>query len=212
MGAPHANDADFRTPLSTWRQLTTTALHSARAANRAMLAPIKAGTAATRAVVDADGDGASIPSLAYEEDHWAFERTVDDPEHITVGDRVVFTKRIDDADITAFAQVSGDTSRLHLDATYARQTRFGERIAHGTLVSGMISAALARLPGLTIYLSQDLEFLAPVGIGSTLVATVEVVEDLGSGQYRLSTAIEDKDDGERVVDGEAIVLVDPVEA
>jgi hypothetical protein len=66
------------------------------------------------------------------------------------------------------------------------------RIVHGTLVSGTISAALARLPGLTIYLSHDLQFLKPVDVGETVVAVCGVVEDLGDDRYRLKTTVENE--------------------
>ena len=92
-------------------------------------------------------------------------------------------------------------------ATPTDFTRFGGRIVHGTLVSGLISAALARLPGLTIYLSQDLEFLKPVEIGDRLTAVVEIVEDIGNGRYRLTTSVENED-AEPVIDGEAVVIID----
>ncbi len=148
----------------------------------------------------------AVPSIVTE--RWTSDRTVDDPSAIGVGDTITFTKPIDNADIIDFAHASGDTNRLHLDESFADGTRFGGRIAHGTLVSGLISAALARMPGLTVYLSQDLEFVGPVGVGDELTATVEVLEDLGGDRYRLETTVETDDD--LVVTGEAVVLVDPL--
>jgi len=153
-----------------------------------------------------------IPSVEYSDLDWQFDRTVDDPDHISVGDTVTFEKALTDADVRAFAAVSGDTNRLHLDDEFAADTRFGERIVHGTLVSGLISAALARLPGLTIYLSQDLEFSGPVGVGDRVSARVEIVEDLGNEQYRLETVVRDEDDDATVIDGEAVVLIDDLPA
>lgn len=145
---------------------------------------------------------------AYEKDDWetAFEGS---EETIDVGDTVRFTKTISEADVEAFAEASGDTNRLHLDAEYAAGTRFGERIAHGTLVGGTISAALARLPGLTIYISQNLSYLRPVALEERIRASCEVVEDLGRNRYRLNTVVENAE-GEPVVDGEAVVVVDPL--
>ncbi|MUV90633.1 acyl dehydratase [Halapricum sp. CBA1109] len=125
---------------------------------------------------------------------------------LAVGDAVEFSKTVSDADVKRFAASSGDTNPLHLDEEFAAQTRFKGRIAHGTLVGGLISAALARLPGLTIYLSQDLEFHAPVRIGDRATAECEVVEDLGRNQYRLTTTV--YTDDEVVIDGEAVVLID----
>ncbi|MFC4249124.1 MaoC family dehydratase [Natribaculum luteum] len=155
-----------------------------------------------------ESDAETIPSIGRERRPWQFERTVDDPVAIDVGDVVTFSKTISDDDVRNFAHASGDTNRLHLDEEFAAETRFGGRIVHGTLVSGLISAALARMPGLTIYLSQDLEFVGPVSIDDRLTATVEVVENLGGDRYRLETVVE-SDDGV-VVDGEAVVMVDPL--
>ena len=135
------------------------------------------------------------------------ERSVDSDEALEVGDVVRFTKQITEEEVLAFATISGDTNRLHLDDEFAEETRFGRRIVHGTLVSGLISSALARLPGMTVYLSQDLRFLKPVDIGSELTAIVEIVEDLGDDRYRLDTTVETAD-GTTVIDGEAVVLID----
>ncbi len=155
---------------------------------------------------------------AYEDADWYFEHHGEE-DGLTVGDVIRFRKVLSDADVRAFAEASGDTNRLHLDDEFAAETRFGGRIAHGTLVSGTISAALARLPGLTIYLSQDLRFLGPVEVGDTIAAVCEVVEDLGDGKFRLVTAVYDVSDveagkkdeeGARVIDGEAVVLVDDI--
>jgi len=93
-----------------------------------------------------------------------------------------------------------------LDDAAASETRFGGRIAHGTLVGGLISAALARFPGTIVYLSQDLEFLAPVDLESELTATCRIAEDLGDGRYRLTTMVDI--DGQTCIDGEAVVLIE----
>jgi len=136
----------------------------------------------------------------------AAELSEDDRSELGVGDRVEFTKTITDEDVKSFAAASGDTNPLHLDDEYAEETRFRGRIAHGTLVGGLISAALARLPGLVVYLSQDLEFHNPVRIGDRVTADCEIVEDLGNKQFRLTTQVTDGD--ETVIDGEAVVLID----
>jgi acyl dehydratase len=161
---------------------------------------------ANRATLAAFGltDGADEETAGEE---WTVERTVVDVEALGVGDEVRFAKRVTDEDVGAYARASGDTNRLHLDDDYADQTRFRGRIAHGGLVSGLISAALARLPGVTIYLSQDLKFVKPVRPGQRVEAVVEVVEALGDGRFRLSTTVYDEDE-EAVVEGEAVVLVE----
>jgi acyl dehydratase/CBS domain-containing protein len=143
-------------------------------------------------------------STAYDDPAWTFEREGDDP--LSVGDVVRFRKTLSEADVQRFAEASGDTNRLHLDGEFAEKSRFGGRIAHGILTAGLISAALARLPGLTIYLSQDLRFLGPVGLDETVTAVCEVIEDLGTNKFELATTVYDAD-GEVVIDGEAVVLM-----
>ena len=101
-----------------------------------------------------------------------------------LGQRATFSKTITEADIQGFADLTGDRNPLHLDAEFARRSRFGRPIAHGLLVAGIISAALGtRLPGAgAIYVSQSLRFLKPVYPGDTVTATVEVTawqEDRG---------------------------------
>lgn len=91
------------------------------------------------------------------------------------------------------------------------RTRFGRRIVHGTLVAGLISAALASLPGITVYLTQSLEFRRPVAIGETLTTTCYVAEELDEGRYCLTTRIE-KEDGTLVINGTATVLIDDLPA
>ena len=142
---------------------------------------------------------------AYEHEDWTFEY-VGGADSIDVGDAVRFSKTLSAADVEAFAAASGDTNRLHLDGAYAAGTRFGGRIAHGTLVAGVVSAALARLPGLIIYLSQDVSYLGPVPVGERVTAECEVVEDIGEGRFRLSTVVRGGE--ERVIDGEAVVIAD----
>lgn len=150
------------------------------------------------------------PEMEYERSGWSFESECVSTGCASLGDRVVFSKVLGDEDVKRFAEASGDTNRLHLDDDFAAKTRFGHRIAHGTLVAGVISAALARLPGLTIYISQDLSFLGPVDIGERVRAECIVVEDLGGNRYQLTTDVYGEDD-ELVVEGEAVVIVDEVE-
>ncbi|AFO58803.1 MaoC domain protein dehydratase [Natrinema sp. J7-2] len=134
------------------------------------------------------------------------ERSTDDYDSLGVGDYVRFSKPIADTDVTAFAQVSVDTNRLHLEPDFAADTQFGDRIAHGMLVAGTISAALARLLDVTVSLSQTLEFTSPVRIGETVTAECEIVEDLGSDRYRLHTTVVGEDEA-TVINGEAVVII-----
>ncbi|WP_342028325.1 MaoC family dehydratase [Halogranum amylolyticum] len=163
---------------------------------------------ATRATsVDEQSAGGRDPGVAYDDEEWTATRTVERRENLAVGDSVVFEKSFSEDDIDTFARTSGDTNRLHLDGEFAGETRFGGRIAHGTLVSGLVSAALARLPGLTVYLSQDTSFNAPATMGGRFTAECEIVEELGDWQYRLTTVVTDEA-GTELIDGEAVVLVD----
>jgi 3-hydroxybutyryl-CoA dehydratase len=84
---------------------------------------------------------------------------------------------VSDDDVRTMAEVTGDHNPLHLDEDFARTTRFGRRIVHGVFSAGVISAVLGnQLPGPgSIYLSQQVEFLAPVYIGDTITATVEIL-------------------------------------
>ncbi|MFB6302914.1 MAG: MaoC family dehydratase [Haloferacaceae archaeon] len=202
-------------PTAPTRAFATAWLRSSQQFTRGVERAVRHVAAANRALTPM-GDGGpdagkgrrpGAESVAFTRSEWEIERTVDDWEELGVGDLVRFTKRIDEADVAAFARASGDTNRLHLDDEFAEDTRFGRRIVHGTLVSGLISAALARLPGLTVYISQDLEFVAPADVGDRLTAVVEIVESIGTGRYRLTTVVENED-GDRLVDGEAVVIVD----
>ena len=147
----------------------------------------------------------------YERDDWEFEYRGADESTVSVGDVARFSKSISDDDVEAFADVTGDTNRLHLEEAYAAETRFGERIAHGVLSNGLISAALARLPGLTIYLSQESSFRAPLSIGDRATAVCEIVEDLGRSKYRVETVVLDGEDT-AVLEGSAVVLIDDIPA
>jgi len=211
MSHQNAGEDNLASMTDAWSAMTRGFLRTATAANRAAVSAMLPSTEESNGA-DVNRIAPSIPSIEYSDLDWQFDRTVDDPDYISVGDTVTFEKTLSDEDIRAFAAVSGDTNRLHLDEEFASETRFGERIVHGTLVSGLISAALARLPGLTIYLSQDLEFSGPVGIGDSVSARVEVVESLGNDQYRLETLVRDEDDDTTVINGEAVVLIDDLPA
>lgn len=94
-----------------------------------------------------------------------------------VGTRATRTRTITEADITLFADISGDRNPVHLDAEYAARSPFGQRIAHGFLTGALVSAVLGMdLPGPgSIYVGQTLKFLAPVYIGDIVTASVEVL-------------------------------------
>ncbi len=129
---------------------------------------------------------------------------------IKVGDTASVTRTITHEDIERFAELSGDRNRIHLDADYAKTTRFGKRIAHGMLTSSLISNVIGnQLPGLgSIYLGQTLQFLAPVFPGDTIIARATVTsvrEDKPIVQ--IETVCTNQND-QVVIRGEATVLVE----
>jgi 3-hydroxybutyryl-CoA dehydratase len=133
---------------------------------------------------------------------------------VRVGDRAEYERVVTAEDIQRFAEVSGDTNSLHRDPEYAKKTRFGECIAHGMLSAGYISAVLGTKlapHACAVYLSQSLRFLRPVKIGDTVRAVAEV-KGL-EAEKRMVTLETDcfNQDGEMVVKGEAVILLDPVE-
>src|SRR3990170_1474463 len=129
-----------------------------------------------------------------------------------VGQSATWTKTITEADVIAYAGITGDFNPLHVDRVYAARSRFGERIAHGLLTAGLISAVLGmRLPGPGgIFLSQTLNFLKPVRIGDTVTASAEVVGYRADKRILTLKTTCHNQRGEVVVDGEAVLLVDPV--
>lgn len=129
-------------------------------------------------------------------------------EDLSVGQSAQLVRTVGEADIVAFAEVTGDTNPVHLDADYAATTSFGQRIAHGMLSAGYISAVLGtQLPGPgAVYLTQGLRFRRPVKIGDEVTAIVTVTEiNEAKAQATLSTVC--KVGGKAVVDGEATVMV-----
>lgn len=127
---------------------------------------------------------------------------------LAVGQTASLGKTITEADILMFTAVSTDTNPVHLNAEAAKESIFGERIAHGMLSAGLISAVLGtRLPGPgTIYLGQTLRFRAPVKIGDTVTATAEITA-LDAAKHRATLKTTCTVAGKAVIEGEATVQV-----
>jgi 3-hydroxybutyryl-CoA dehydratase len=129
-------------------------------------------------------------------------------EDLEVGQSDEFTKVVGETEIQQFAEVSGDDNPVHLDAEYAAGTMFKERIAHGMLSAGFISAVIGtKLPGPgAIYMSQQMRFRAPVKIGDEVTARCTITAiDAKRRRVTLETVCIV---GETVViDGEALVMV-----
>lgn len=129
-------------------------------------------------------------------------------EDLAVGMSASFAKTVTEADILLFSAVSGDTNPVHLNEVYAAGTRFRGRISHGLLSAGLISAVIGtRMPGPgSIYVSQTLQFKAPVRPGDTVTARVTVA---GLTPKRNRVLLQTRCHvGERlVIDGEAVILM-----
>jgi 3-hydroxybutyryl-CoA dehydratase len=130
-------------------------------------------------------------------------------EDLSVGQSAEKVHTVTEADIAAFAAVSGDTNPLHLDEAYAATTTFKGRIAHGMLGASYISAILGNdLPGPgSVYLNQSLRFRRPIRIGDVVTARVSVVAiDAEKARVTLETLclVDDK----AAIDGEAVVMVE----
>jgi 3-hydroxybutyryl-CoA dehydratase len=97
-------------------------------------------------------------------------------EDLSVGMTETLNKTIDSSDVVGFAAVTGDRNPIHLSEHFAAKTPFGTRIAHGLYTASLISAVLGtRLPGPgAVYISQTLNFRAPVKIGDTVAVSVAV--------------------------------------
>nr|WP_321481636.1 MaoC family dehydratase [uncultured Cohaesibacter sp.] len=128
-------------------------------------------------------------------------------EQLSIGQSASFEKTISEADIQMFCGISGDINPVHVSALAAEKSVFGKRVAHGILVSGLTSAVLGmKLPGPgTIYLGQELRFVAPVYIGDTIRAEVEVVEIIPEKKLVKLKTTSTNQDGKVVISGVATV-------
>jgi len=129
-------------------------------------------------------------------------------EDLELGMEASFAKTVTAADILAFAEVTGDWNPVHLDTEYAARTVFREPIAHGMLTAGYISAVFgSEMPGPgAIYVSQTLNFRAPVRIGDQVVARVKVME-LYPAKRRARFDCVCEVAGKTVLEGEAVLMV-----
>lgn len=127
---------------------------------------------------------------------------------ISVGDKASMSKTVTEYDVYTFAGVTGDFNPIHVNGEFAKETMFKGRIAHGMLSAGFISAVLGTtLPGANaIYLGQELIFKAPVKLGDTVTATVEVIEKIEAKKRVILRTTVTNQDGVLVVDGKATLL------
>jgi 3-hydroxybutyryl-CoA dehydratase len=129
-------------------------------------------------------------------------------EDLEIGQSASAARTVAEADVVAFAAVSGDANPVHLDADYAATTPFKQRIAHGMLTASFISALIAgRLPGPgAVYISQTLSFRRPVLFGAAVTTTVTITA-LDAAKARATLSCQCSVDGKAVLEGEAVVLV-----
>ena len=129
-------------------------------------------------------------------------------EDMSVGMTAIYSKTVKSSDVVGFAEITGDRNPIHLSEHFAANTPFKGRIAHGLYTASLISAVIGtQLPGPgAIYVSQTLRFLAPVKIGDTIDAIVEVAE-LNEERQRVALPCICKVAGIVVLEGEAVVKV-----
>jgi acyl dehydratase len=124
------------------------------------------------------------------------------------GDSAEITKTLEQADVDAFADLTGDHNPVHVDEEFAKTTRFERRIVHGMLTASLISSVLAnKLPGEgSVYLGQTLQFLKPVFPGDVITARVTVKEIREDKPIVKLETLCINQRGEIVIRGEATVL------
>jgi len=125
-------------------------------------------------------------------------------------------RTITEADVVAFAGISGDFNSIHTDAEYAKDSAFGQRVAHGLLVVSIVSGLAVRtgiMEGTVIAFREikNWKFSQPVFIGDTIHVILEVKEKkamprLGGGSILLSLDVRNQDD-QTVMKGTWTVLV-----
>jgi 3-hydroxybutyryl-CoA dehydratase len=129
-------------------------------------------------------------------------------DDLYIGQKASLERQITESDVMAFARITGDFNPVHVDAQFASQTRFKERIAHGMLTASLISAVIGTIlpgPG-NIYVSQTLEFKAPVKFGDKIKAEVEIIEKISNrNRIRLKTTCTNNDNVIVLV-GEAVIM------
>lgn len=123
-----------------------------------------------------------------------------------IGDQASFSKTITESDVYGFAGICGDFNPVHVNKVDAEKSVFGKQVAHGMLCGSLISTVLGMyMPGPgTIYMKQELKFVAPVYIGDTLTAIAVIKELLPKRKAQIYTEVKNQE-GKTVIEGEALV-------
>lgn len=129
--------------------------------------------------------------------------------NLKIGDTFSVSKKVTDELIKKFADVSGDYNPIHLDEDFAKETRFGRRIAHGMLTASFISAVLGYKLNVRklVYLGQTLKFKHPTFIGDTVTAKA-IVKKIRQDKpiIKIDTTCENQD-GRILIEGEATIML-----
>jgi len=129
-------------------------------------------------------------------------------EDIKEGDTSAFRKTVGEADIFAFCGITGDFNPIHVDETFAGQTRWGGRIAHGLLVASMVTRTLSDLVGEgAVHVSQEGSFQAPVKMGDSITVVSEVTEKIENKRRVIVSSVWTNQDGTIVISGKGEVLL-----
>jgi len=129
-------------------------------------------------------------------------------EQLEIGQSASVQKRITEAEVLTFADISGDVNPVHINEEHAKTSVFGQRVAHGALVSGLTSTVLGmELPGQgTIYLGQENRFVAPVYFDDVVTARCEIVEIIKEKNIVKFATTTTNQDGKVVITGIATVM------
>jgi acyl dehydratase len=124
-----------------------------------------------------------------------------------VGSRASVTRTFTDEDVEMFAVLSGDRNPLHFDASFAASTRVGALVVQGGLTTGLFNTIVAmQLPGPgSVFLHQEWDYPAPVYIGDTITAEVEVTDARGDKPITRLTCVARRADGTEVLRGTCVV-------
>lgn len=129
-----------------------------------------------------------------------------------VGQKAQRSRRVEDADIGRFTEISGDRNPLHYDEEIAKASPFGEIVVQGGVTSAILNALVAEdLPGPgTVFLQANWSFKAPVRPGDTITGAAEVLEVRTDKPItKLHTTVT-RDDGTVVLDGDAVCYTMPI--
>jgi acyl dehydratase len=138
-------------------------------------------------------------------------------DEFLIGQRILTAGRtVTEADIVTFAGLSGDYNQIHVDAAYSAMAPFGQRVAHGLLITS-IASGLAMQTGVmegTVLAFREInewKFIKPVFIGDTVHVELEVKETkdlrrIGGGSVTIEISVLNQKD-ETVMKGVWTVLI-----